>query len=427
MEKIAFLFTGQGAQYVGMGKTFYDEYEVARQTFEEANDVLGFDLTKICFEGSLGELSKPENIQPALLTVSVAAYRVYMKEIGIAPHFYAGHSLGEYAALTCSGAIRFSDAVKIVRERGLLTKQIIESDIGAMTIIDGIDSKLVEGECKKISTEQQFVSINCYNSPLQVAVAGHKEAVELLEEKVLEMDGNVTPLFRNAPFHSPLMQDTAEKLKGYLDQITFFPFRNAVISNPTALPFGDYGTIADKLAVQMIKPVKWQETMQFLKKYGVTLAIEMGPKNVLCNLVKGNTPEIDAFCFGQREDRNILFDRLNQNEMLKKHVPTVITKCLAVAVSTPNKNWDNEEYRKNVVEPYANIQKMQEELDEQGALPTKEQMIEALEMLRTVLQTKKVPVQEQIEWFHHIFEETATYYEFKDFDILQENKFEKVT
>lgn len=223
------------------------------------------------------------------------------------------------------------------------------------------------------------------------------------------------------------MQGTSEKLKAYMDQITYFPFRNAVISNPTALPFGDYATIADKMALQMVKPVQWQDTMQFLKKYGVTLAIEMGPKNVLCNLVKDNTPEIEAYCFGQREDRKILFDRLNQNEMLKKHVPTVVTKCLAVAVSTPNQNWDNEEYRKNVIEPYAKIQKMQEKLDEQGVLSTKEQMIESFKMLRTVLQTKKVPVQEQIEWFHYIFEETAMYYEFKDFDILQENKFEKVT
>ncbi|MCK4258235.1 MAG: ACP S-malonyltransferase [Halanaerobiales bacterium] len=417
MEKIAFLFTGQGAQYVGMAKSFYDEHEVARQTFEEANDILGFDIAKLCFEGPLGQLSKMENMQLALLTVSTVAHRVYMKEIGIAPHFCAGHSMGEYSALVSAGAIKFSDALKILVERGKLTKKVVDSDVGAMTIIDDLDSNIVAEECKKISTSENFVTINCYNSPLQVAVAGHQKSVEILEERVLDLGGQITPLITSAPVHTLLMKEASEKLQLHLQEYNFYPFRNAVISNVHAAPYGDSENIRNNLALHLVRPVRWQETMKFLEKYGVTLAIEMGPKNVLCNLVKANTSNIDAFCYGQREDREILYDRLYKNEQLRKHVPTVVTRCLAIAVATPNCNWDEKEYAKGVIEPHKKIRKMQEELEKQGLDPTVDQMIEALEMLRSVFDTKKLPKKEQVEWFNQIFEETGMYYELKDFNV----------
>lgn len=312
MTRTAFLFTGQGAQFVGMGKQFYEEYEIARQTFEEANDVLNFDITKLCFNGSLGTLSRTDNMQMALLTVNVVAYRVYMNEIGIAPDFCAGHSLGEYAALTCSGAMSFSDSLKIIKERGGLSKEFVESDIGAMTIIEGLPADIVEVECNKISSAKQYVAINCYNSPLQVTVAGHKEAVEEIEERVLDLDGRITPLMMSAPFHSPLMQHAAKQLKQYLKTYRFNDFQCQVISNVDALPYKSSEKIADTLADQMVKPVKWQEIMNYLERNGVTTAIEMGPKSILCSLVKENTSQIAAYCFGEKEGRQILHDRFKK-------------------------------------------------------------------------------------------------------------------
>lgn len=417
MDKIAVLFTGQGAHYVGMAKAFYDEYEVAKQTFEEANDILGFDIGKLCFEGEMDELSKLENMGPALLITEVVAYRVYMKEIGIAPHFFAGHSMGEFAALTCAGAIKFGDAVKIVRERGLLTEKAIDRDIGAMAIIKGIDAKIVEEECRKISDNQKFVAVSCFNAPFQVAVAGHKEAVKMLEKRILDMDGQVIRLttVAGAPFHSPLMLEWAVKFKRILQNFTYYPFRCPVISNITSAPHADSENIPDMLGIHLAKPVKWRETMGFFKRCGVTLAIEMGPKNVLCKLVKANTPEIDAYCYAQKEDQRILYDRLYKNAQLRKHIPTVVTRCLATAAATPNSNWDKDEYAKGVVEPYKRMQSIQDELEKNGDRPGMKQMTEALEMLRRIFETKKLPVKEQVEWFSRIFEETANYYEFKDF------------
>ncbi|PWK05377.1 ACP S-malonyltransferase [Tumebacillus permanentifrigoris] len=414
MEKIAFLFTGQGAQYVGMAKSFYDEHAIAKQTFEEANDVLGFDLARLCFEGGLGELTRTENTQPALLTASVAAFRVYMQEIGIAPQFCAGHSMGEYAALTCAGAIRYSDALKIVRQRGLYTKEIADSEIGGMTIIDGLPVEVVEEEARKMAAEGKYVVVNCYNSPTQTAIAGDAEAVEELESRLLDLDGQVTPLLMSAPFHTKLMSPVAEKLKELLQTIEFNHFRYPVIANIDGQPYGDPANIVEKLTQQTVRPVRWQETMQFLQRFGVTHAIEMGPKNVLCNLVTANTPSIEALCFAAREDRKALHEIFSPTHPLKKHIPTVVTRCLAIAVATPNKNNDKDAYREGVIEPYRKIQQLQDELDQEQAQPTEAQMREALQMLASVFATKGVPVAEQRDWFYQILDETGTYYLFND-------------
>lgn len=415
MEKLAFLFTGQGAQYVGMGQSFYDNHAIAKQTFEEANDVLGFDLAKLCFQGGLGELTKTANTQPAILTASVAAFRVYMEEVGIAPHFLAGHSLGEYAALTCAGALKFSDAVHIVHQRGLFTQEVVNTDIGGMTIIDGLTRDVVEAEAAKLNTGDPFVTINCYNAPTQVAIAGHQELVEELESRLLDLDGQVTPLLMSAPFHTSLMSPVAEKLRELLKTVTFNQFRYPVIANIDGRPYGDASAIIDKLVAQTVRPVQWQDTMHFLKRYGVTHTVEMGPKNVLGNLVGANVSGIEALCYATREDRKQLQEIFHDAHPLKKHIPTVVTRCLAAAVATPNQNWDGEEYNKGIVEPYRKIQQIQEELDQQQAQPTVEQMRAALDMLASVFATKRLPVKEQQEWFYQILDETNTYYLFKDF------------
>ncbi|ARU60246.1 [acyl-carrier-protein] S-malonyltransferase [Tumebacillus avium] len=418
MEKLAFLFTGQGSQYVGMSKSFYDDYAIAKQTFEEANDVLGFDIAKLCFEGTLGELTRTENTQPAILASSVVAFRVYMQEIGIAPQFLAGHSLGEYAALACSGAITFADALKIIRERGLATKEVAATGVGGMTIIDNLSPQVVQEEIDKLNLQDQFVMINCYNSPTQVAIAGHQEAVEELESRLLDLDGQVTPLLMSAPFHTPLMQPVADRLQEVLEGVTFNHFRYPVIANIDARPYGDTGNIITKLTQQSLRPVRWQETLQFLHRYGVTHAIEMGPKNVLSNLTTANTPQVEALCFAQREDRKQLQEIFSADHVLKKHIPTVVTRCLGIAVATPNTNWDQEQYRQGVIEPYRKIQALQDELDQSGEQPTEAQMREALTMLKSVFETKNVPVREQQDWFYQILDETNTIYLFQDF--LQE-------
>lgn len=419
MEKIAFLFTGQGSQYIGMGKSLYDEFNIAKQTYEEASDVLGFDLKKVCFEGSISDLSKTENTQVALLTNSVSAFRVFTKEIGIRPQFLAGHSLGEYSALVCAGVLNFSDGLQIVRKRGLLSQEIINSDIGAMTIVDGLPIEVVQEECENYSTDSKFVKINCYNAPTQVTIAGHKELVEKIEERLLELDGQITPLLMSAPFHTPLMENAALQLKNELVKYTFKQSRYPIVSNGSVLPYSSPERISDQLVKQMTKQVRWKNTMEFLDRYGVTLAIEMGPQKILTNLVQlNNLDDMQSFCYGQREERNILTKHLLTQEDLMKHVPNVLTKCLAAAVSTPNSNYDEKEYCEGVEKPYNEILKMYDEIGDNEA--DFNQKKKALELLKVIFNTKKVTQEEQDEWFNDIVEETGNTYEL--LDVIKELK-----
>ncbi|OAB42408.1 ACP S-malonyltransferase [Paenibacillus glacialis] len=414
MEKISFLFPGQGSQFVGMSKSLFNQYEIAKQTFEEANEILGIDLAKICFEGSLAELAKNDIAQPAILVSSVVAFRVYMQEIGITPQFCAGHSLGEYSALTCAGAITFADAVSIARFRGRLADQIALQDVGAMSIIDGIDKSKVEEECRKLTTPEQVVAISCYNSPTQTSISGEKEIVLSVEEKLLSTGCMVTPLLASAPFHSPLMTQASELLRAELEQYSFNWFKFPVISNVTGLPYNDPDQIVANLVQHMIKPVQWQATIQYLKRKGITLTVEMGPKNVLSNLVAANVEGIEALCFAEKEDRQSLSNLHERFPFLRKHFPTIITRCLAAGVATPNTNWNNEEYQAGAIVPYKRIQDMLQQLKEEGTSPTEVQMTEALELLKTIFQTKKLPVKEQEQWFKQMVDETGNYYTLRD-------------
>lgn len=411
MEKIVLLFPGQGSQYVGMGRTLYDEYTIARLVFEEANDVLGFDLKKLCFEGSLEELCKTENVLPALLTASVAAFRVYMWEIGIVPQFSAGHSLGEYSALTCCGAMDFRDTLTVVRERSVLAQEVVDTGCGIMTVVNGVYKNIVDEECKKIANESQPVSVSCYNSPGQVVISGHKDAVMKVEDKLMELGAQITPLLMSAPFHCPLMQPAADKLQGELEKHSFNSFKWPVISNVTALPYENTDKIIKNLTLQMTKPVQWQATMDYLQENKITIAIEIGPQAVLSNLVKMNRKNIKTNAFGQKDDRDALLELFpirsgipvkEESEKNKGYAATVITKCLAMAVCTRNRNWNNDEYEKGVVKPYEKIEKIQEQLEKEDVQPTTEQMQEALEMLKSVFKTKKVPVNEQMKRFKQV-------------------------
>ncbi len=414
MKKIVLLFPGQGSQYVKMGKALYEEFASAKQVFEEANDALGFDLKKLCFEGDQDELTKTENAQPAILTASVAAYKIYMEQVGILPVCAAGHSLGEYSALTCSGVIDFSDAVKIVRQRGIFMQEAASLGTGAMSAIIGLDQKTVEQECKKASSGDQVVVISNYNSPNQYVISGSKEAVENAGQRLEAVGGRVTPLKVSAPFHSPIMQGAAEKMKDKLLNYKYNNFRFPVISNVTALPYEGVNKVVDHLTTQIVEAVRWSESMEYVRKLRPDMAVEIGPKTVLSNLMKHNAPGIKCYSYDKSKDANELIEFFKE----KKggiDIPSLITRCMAIAVCTKNRNWDNEEYQKGVSVPYKEIQEIQETIEASGVEPSLEQMKKALEMLKTVFITKKTPLEEQVERFNQIFNETGTYNLFQDF------------
>lgn len=311
MSKIALLFPGQGSHFVGMGQDIYNEYAVAKAVFEEANDVLGFDIKKICFSGNLLELNSMENMFPGLYIVCVALFKVYMQEIGVAPGYLAGHSLGEYAALTCSGALNYADALRVIHRRGVLAQAVADEGEGAMTIIEGIDIHTAEAECKNVSSSGQYVAISCYNSPDQIAISGYQDAVMQVEDGLMEKGAKISPILTAPPIHSLLMKEVAEKLEADLKQCKFNELKWPVIANVDAQPYGEPASILAKLKMQLTNPVQWLGTIEYMEKQGVTSFIEIGPQAVLASLLKTFIKNGTAISCNSKENRQSIAQMLS--------------------------------------------------------------------------------------------------------------------
>lgn len=420
MKKVALLFSGQGSQYVGMGQGLYEKYPEVRRIFDEANDILGYDLANVCFKGNLLELTKTENAQPAILTMSKALFEIYMKETGIPPLYTAGHSLGEISALTCAGVIEFSDALRIVRQRGLLMQEAGSKADGAMSAIAGIDLEIIQTECAKLNDSEHVLVISNYNSPEQTVISGDKQTVTEAGKILADKGAKVTPLKVSAAFHSPLMLPAARSLAAELQKYQYHSFKWPVLSNVTALPYPDSKEVISLLTQQLTMAVRWQESMAYLGKQGIEVAVELGPKTVLRNMMKLNAPSIMAFSYDKSEDLPEL-QKILATETAKKETPAAlqsvnkdnvlrnkfIAKCIHIAVTTRNRNWDNDEYQKGVVDPYRKVQQLQERLEKEGTEATLDEMKEALTMLQSVFFTKKVPAEEQARRYKDLFEVTG--------------------
>ena len=402
-----------------MSKELCVEYDVARYTFEEANEVLGYDLRKICFEGSLSNLCNMENMFPALLTSSVAAFNVYMKEVGVTPQFCAGHSLGEYAALTCAGVIKFEDALRITHKRGIYVNEVGNSGIGEMTVINGIDERLLEDECKRVRTPDSIIGISCYNSPLQSAVSGTKEAVEKIEDFAVSQNGTVSHFIGGVPIHSALMKPAMEKLKNDLGSYSFHNATYPVISNVTARPYNGPESVAENLYMQLISPVKWRQTLDYMNKFGISLVIEMSPKNIFGSVISSFYNNMGYCCFGQKRERDKFLDRTANSDGATLGLSNFITKCLAAAVATPNlKGADVSRIQAN----YNNIQEIRETVRVKRSDPTVEQINRALSSLKAIFEIKGVNKVEQEEIVDSIINETGTRYYIKKSNFIPESQ-----
>lgn len=418
---LALLFPGQGSQYVGMGADFYQEFASVRLIFEQASNVLGYDLANLCFNGTIEELTKTEYTQPALLTLSVAIFNVYMEEVGIAPLYLAGHSLGEISALTCAGGIDFTDAVKIVQKRGELMQAALPQDLGAMLSISGINQAEIEAECLNCSTGDQVVVVSNYNSPEQIVISGHKSAVCRVGEKLSQKGALVTFLKVSSAFHSPLMRPAAQKFASELQQYKFKKLKWPVISNVDALPYRDPEEIPVRLVSQLEKAVRWQESLNYLQNNGITHAIEIGPKTVLKNLMKRNVPQLITYAYDKPGDRKELKAVFSPGKGENRQTAEVVSRCLAAAVCTRNRNWNAAEYRTGVIEPYRRIRAIYDNLQNESKEVGFGPMQEALELLRLIFTTKKVPIVEQNERFSQIFQSTGTRHLFENFILSQNN------
>jgi [acyl-carrier-protein] S-malonyltransferase len=286
MTKFAMVFPGQGSQAVGMLKELADNYSIVKSTFDEASEVLGYDLWELVQKGPVEELNKTWQTQPALLAASVAIFRVWQSVSGPQPAFMAGHSLGEYSALVCAGVIDFKDAIKLVELRGKLMQDAVPSGTGAMYAIIGLDNDSINKACEQAAQGQVVAPVN-FNSPGQVVIAGHKEAVERAAALCKEAGAKrALPLAVSVPSHCALMKPAADKLANTLNDIEFSAPNFAVINNTNVKIEISAEKIKAALIAQLYSPVRWTETVEEMAKQGVTLLVEVGPGKVLTGLTK---------------------------------------------------------------------------------------------------------------------------------------------
>ena len=286
MGKIAFVFPGQGAQTVGMGKDAFEGVAASRRVFEQADASLGFSLTKTIFDGPEEDLKKTANTQPALLTTSIAYYEAFRSK-GIQPDFVAGHSLGEYSALVVAGVLSFEDAVRTVRLRGQYMEEAVPGGLGAMAAVLGAERGALAELCNTISTEVGTVELANVNCPGQIVVSGSKEGVTAVVERGKEAGAKrVIPLEVSGPFHSSLMKPASDKLAVTLASLSMQEAQVPVVANVTAQPVTDASQIRKLLTEQVYSPVLWEDSVAWLVEQGVDTFIEIGSGTVLAGLIK---------------------------------------------------------------------------------------------------------------------------------------------
>jgi [acyl-carrier-protein] S-malonyltransferase len=306
MSKTAFLFPGQGSQFAGMGKSLAASYAEAARVFEEADDALGFSLSKLCFEGPEDQLKLTENTQPALVAVSTAAYAVLAAR-GLQPDYVAGHSLGEYSALVAAGSLQFSDAIRLVRKRGQYMQEAVPSGVGAMAAllklpIDKLDAVLSE------AAQGEIVTAANLNSPDQIVIAGHTAAVARAMELAKAAGAKrAISLPVSAPFHCPLMKPAQDRLRPDLDAAEFADLRMPLINNWQAREIRTGAEAREGLFHQVPNPVRWSDSIRHLSGAGVTRFIEVGCGAVLTGLLRNIDPSLTGQKFGEAED----WDKLN--------------------------------------------------------------------------------------------------------------------
>ena len=298
MSKTAFIFPGQGSQYPGMGKDLAENFPVARHIFEEADDALGLKISAICFSGSDDELRLTANTQPAILTASIAILKVAERETGLKAEYLAGHSLGEYSALVCSGSLSFADAVRTVRARGTFMQEAVPVGTGTMAAMLSVEKDELEDICRE-AAQGEVVSPANFNSPGQIVIAGSTAAVNRAIEIAKARGFRKSMLLPvSAPFHCALMKPAADRLSTVLDALQLVGMRLPVVANVTAAPNADNGRVKPLLVTQVCAPVLWEQSVSEMINLGVTRFVEIGPGKVLCGLVKRISKEVETASIG---------------------------------------------------------------------------------------------------------------------------------
>lgn len=293
-SKIGYVFPGQGSQYVGMGRELCEEFDEAREVFLEAEEVLGLPVRQLCFSGPESDLKLTKFTQPAILTVSIAALRVFQSRSGVEPSCVAGHSLGEYSALVSVGALDFRDAVKVVGERGKLMQEAVPPGAGLMAVIMGLAPPEVERICEEAAQGEVVAPAN-FNGGGQIAIAGKKGAVARAMALARERGAKrVLELPVSAPFHCALMNPVRAGLEKALNEVNVHPFSTGVITNVEAALNSDYRRVKSLLVEQAVRPVRWEESVKQMEQLGCDRVMEIGPGKVLKGLIRRISPGLEV-------------------------------------------------------------------------------------------------------------------------------------
>ena len=310
MSKLAFVFPGQGAQKVGMGKDFCEKYEVAKKLFREADEALGYSIQKMCFEGPAEDLKLTANTQPAILTMSVIAYEI-LKENGVTPDIVGGHSLGEYSALVAAGVLSFEDAVVLVHKRGQYMQEAVPVGEGGMAAIIGLSDDVIADACEKASQSAGAVQPVNFNCPGQTVIAGTTKGVEAAVETLKAAGAKKAVILPvSAPFHSTLMQPAAVKLAAELDKVEIHDASIPVVANFTGKEETKAADIKANLVAQADHPVKWIDCVKTMQAFGADTFVECGPGKTLCG-------------FNRRIDRSLKSTNVENLETLEKTLDTL--------------------------------------------------------------------------------------------------------
>lgn len=418
---LALLFPGSGSQYKGMMRSLYESSSTVKQTLEEADRILGAELSLVMLNGSTVKLNRIGMMLPAICAASVAHFRLYMEQTGIEPAYMAGHSLGEYSALICSGALSFEDGLKLVQFRAKLAEEIMESTGGGMSILNQVDPARVEALCVQLNGPGREIGLACLNSSSQTAVSGMDEVLKELEQQITDEGGKVTYLLGSAPYHCVLMKPQADLMARELEKYQWNMPSCPVLSNVTGLPYRSVDEILHNLPQQLFKPVQWHKTIRYLREQGTALFLEMGPQNVLKTLLMEEGPgKIQVLAHDEKADRVKLAEyRLNNSHAGKvtahpnpaaasaaDHRLKALQMCLTHAVTTRNHN-QNGEAGQHSLRLYEQVKRTKQEIDANRLALTDLHLSEAFAMLLAVFEDKRTPEAERQQRLRLIHDKTG--------------------
>lgn len=387
-HQMMFLFPGVGSQQTGMGQTFYEHFQSVRDLFTEASDILHCDMGKLCFSPEeASELDKLENAQTALLCVSVATYRALVEETGLEQALYLGYSLGEYAALCCAKTLTLKDALHLVRARGTIITEVAAAVEGSMSWVVNIAAEKVEQICEELRQAHEAVFISAYDSPVKTSISGTHTALRKAGEQVVQAGGIPIPIKMSGPFHSPLMQPAAERLRDlfntYPCELPQFP----VLSNLTGRPYTSAEEVPQNLALQLVNAIRWKDALQFAAEQGVNRSVEIGPKNVLTYLLEKNLPHVRTHTLGTVQTLRVFKESIASGP---EDYTKFLSKCLTTIVGTKNSNQNEQAYEEKVIGAFKKLQKLYEDIHSGSTIPDALLPQNAIHLVTEALLTKGI-------------------------------------